>query len=51
MSRSDAETRRNAENMLADITPERDDLIAHAEEYESAAADIRRDTARPDQYI
>lgn len=51
MSRPDDETRRNAENMLADITTERDDLIAHAEEYESAAADIRGDAARLDRYI
>ena len=50
MSRPDAETSRNAENMLADIMSERDGLIAHAEEYESATADIRRDTARLDQY-
>ena len=47
----DDETRRNAENMLADITAERDDLVVHAEEYESAAADIRVDAARLDRYI
>lgn len=37
--------------MLADIATERDDLVAHAEEYESAAADIREDAAHLDLYV
>lgn len=37
--------------MLVDIIAERDTLIAHAEEYESTAADIRGDAARLDRYI
>ncbi len=51
MPRPDDETRRYAEAMLVDIASERDALIAHAEEYESAAADIRGDAARLDRYI
>ena len=51
MPRPDDETRRYAEDMLVDITDERDNLIAHAEEYESTAADIRGDAARLDLYI
>ena len=51
MSRPDDETRRRAENALVHLTAERDDLIAHAEEYESAAADIRGDAARLDRHI
>jgi hypothetical protein len=51
MSRPDGETRRRAENALADLAAERSDLVAHAEEYESAAADIRGDVERLDRLI
>ena len=36
---------------MADLAAERDDLVAHAEEYESAAADIRGDVERLDKLI
>lgn len=45
MPRLDDDTRRWAESVLNKTTREYDALIAHAEEYESAAADIRGEAA------
>ena len=51
MAKQNDALRRLAESVLADIIAERDKLAAHAEEYESAAADIRGDMSRLEQYI